>query len=180
MAAELIPFNWRDPEYVSVFEERVERLKRLRANFSALPALKLYYKNNPAQFISDWGITYDPRNPERGIPANVPFLLFPRQVEFIEWVMARWKSQTPGLCEKSRDMGVSWLAMALSCTLCLFHEGLTIGVGSRKESLLDNAGDPNSLFFKARMFLQNLPMEFLNGWSLEKGNAHMRITFSEN
>jgi phage terminase large subunit len=175
----LIPFDWKRPEYVAVFQERVERLCRLRANPQALPALKFHYKNNPAQFITDWGVTYDPRNPERGLPANIPFLLFPKQVEFIEWVLARWKGGEPGLCEKSRDMGASWLTMALSCTLCLFHDGLTIGIGSRKESLLDNAGDPNSLFFKARMFLQNLPVEFLNGWTLDKGNAHMRLSFPE-
>jgi phage terminase large subunit len=172
-------FDWRQPEYVAVFQERVERLARLRANPQSLPALKLFYKDHPAQFITDWGVTYDPRNPERGLPANIPFLLFPKQVGFIEWVLARWMAGEPGLCEKSRDMGVSWLAMGLSCALCLFHQGLTIGIGSRKESLLDNAGDPNSLFFKARMFLQNLPVEFLNGWTLDNGSAHMRLVFPE-
>lgn len=155
----------------------MERYRAIRENPQNLPALKLYYKNNPAQFITDWGMTYDPRNPERGIPAKIPFLLFPKQIEFINWVVQKWKAGEPGLCEKSRDMGASWVAMALSCTLCLFHEGLTIGIGSRKEALLDNRDDPNSLFFKARMFLQNLPPEFLNGWDLDTGNAHMRLIF---
>jgi hypothetical protein len=172
-------FDWKNPEYVAVFQERVERLAKLRAHPEAVPAVKFHYKNNPAQFITDWGVTYDPRNPERGLPAQVPFLLFPRQVEFVNFVMDRWKGGEPGLCEKSRDMGASWLTMALGCTLCLFNEGLTIGVGSRKESLLDNQGDPNSLFFKARLFLQFLPAEFLNGWSADKHSAHMRLVFPD-
>ena len=175
----MIDFNWKNPEYVAVIQERTQRLARLRAHREALPAIKLFYRDHPAQFITDFGVTYDPRNPERGIEPYVPFLLFPRQVEFINWIMDRWKAGEPGLCEKSRDVGASYIAMALSCTLCLFHHGLTIGIGSRKESLLDNQGDPNSLFFKARTFLTNLPIEFRSGWSLDDGSAHMRLTFKE-
>ena len=37
------------------------------------------------------------------------------------------------------------------------YRGLTFGVGSRKEELIDRSGDPSCLFFKARMFLQSLP-----------------------
>src|ERR1700733_7433922 len=111
MSAELIPFNWRQPVYLPVFAERVERLKRLRANPQHLATFRLFYRDHPAQFISDWGSTYDPRNPERELPSAIPFLLFPRQIEFIDWVMDRWKAGEPGLCEKSRDVGASWLAM---------------------------------------------------------------------
>ena len=40
---------------------------------STLPALRAYYKDNPADFINDWGVTLDPRKGvERGLPALVP------------------------------------------------------------------------------------------------------------
>ena len=170
-------FDWRRPEYVQVFQARTERLKRLRANPDALPDIKRYYARRPDQFINDWGQTHDPRNPERGLPASVPFILFPRQREWIDWVLERWRAQESGLVEKSRDMGASWLAMAFSCTMCLFHHGLTIGWGSRKEELVDRSGDPSSLFFKARMFLEHLPAEFLGGWNVKQHSAHMRLMF---
>jgi phage terminase large subunit len=175
--AEVIPFNWKAPDYLPVYRERVERLKRLRANPAALPALKLFYRDNPAIFINDWGCLYEPRNVERNLPTVIPFLLFPRQVELIRWIMERWKKSEPGVMEKSRDVGASWIAMALSGTLCLFYEGITIGIGSRKEDLLDNQQDPSSLMFKARMFLKYLPPEFLGDFNVEKHSAHLRLTF---
>ena len=43
---------------------------------STLPALRAYYKDNPADFINDWGVTLDPRKGvERGLPALVPPVL---------------------------------------------------------------------------------------------------------
>ena len=165
-------FDWQRPDYAAVIMERAERLRRIRANpQQTLPPLIQHYRAHPESFISDWGITHDPRNIERGLPAAIPFILFSRQVEWIQFVMERWRGGEGGLTEKSRDMGVSWLAMSLSATLCLFHKGLTIGVGSRKEQLLDNQGDPSSLFYKLRMFLEGLPPEFRP----EHASAHMRI-----
>jgi phage terminase large subunit len=177
MSAELIPFDWKHPEYVRVFQERVERLRRLRANPAALPAFKLYYRDHPAQFISDWACTFDPRNVERGLPTTVPFLLFPRQVEWIDWVLERWRAGEPGITEKSREMGMSWLMIAFSCTMCLFNPGMVIGVGSRKEEYVDSRANPKALFEKARFFLQHLPPEFLDGWDRDKHAPFARIIF---
>jgi phage terminase large subunit len=149
----------------------------LRANPQALPVLTLHYKNNPAQFISDWGMTFDPRNVERNLPTAIPFLLFPRQVEWVAWLLERWKNQEPGLTEKSREMGVSWLCVATACTLCLFNPGMVIGFGSRKEEYIDQKGNPKALFEKARFFLSSLPPEFLEGWDREKHAPFGRILF---
>jgi phage terminase large subunit len=171
------PFDFKNPDYLPIYEARTERLKRMRANPQMLQALADFYRNDPASFINDFGVTHDPRNPERGLPASIPFLLFPKQRELIAWVLDRWRGQESALIEKSRDIGASWLLMALSCTLCLFNKGLTIGWGSRKEELLDRSGDPSSLFYKGRMFLESLPPEFLGGWDMKKNSAHMRLVF---
>ncbi|HDS4103048.1 TPA: hypothetical protein QH057_003269 [Proteus mirabilis] len=53
------PFDFKNPDYPQVFEWRMERLTRIRQNPEAIPALNAYYKDNPAQFIIDWGMTYD-------------------------------------------------------------------------------------------------------------------------
>lgn len=173
------PFDFKAPDYRSVFEWRVERLRRIRANPQALPALKQFYKENPAQFIIDWGVTVDPKNVERGLPSVIPFILFPRQGEWVDEVLTSWREQKPLLTEKTRQMGFSWLSVALACTLCIFHEGMAIGFGSRKEEYVDKIGDPKSLFHKARQFLQGLPPEFRGGWDAGKNASFMRITFPD-
>lgn len=173
------PFDFKNPDYLQVFDWRVERLRRIRANPSMLPALKTFYKDNPAQFITDWGVTFDPRNVAKKLPTAVPFLLFPRQEEWIAWALERWRNNEYGLCDKSRTVGASWLAIALSCTLCLFNHQMTVGFGSRKEEYVDLSGSPKSLFYKARKFLSLLPVEFRGMWDERKHAPHMRIQFPE-
>jgi len=172
-------FDFRHPDYAAEFVQRLERLRRMRADPSMVPVLKAYYAQHPAQFIHDWGVTYDPRNLERKLPALVPFLLFPRQREWVDWVVNMWQTSEVGLTEKSRDMGVSWLAVSLSCTLCLFNPGMAIGFGSRKEEYVDKLDSPKSLFYKARVFMKFLPPELRGGWLLDRHAPYMRLTFPE-
>jgi phage terminase large subunit len=169
-------FDFRNPDYGPILQARMDRLAAIRQDPALLAALKVHYAHNPADFISDFGVTYDPRNIERGLPAAVPFILFPKQREWVEWVVARWRGQEPGVTEKTRDMGMSWLSIAFACTMCLFHEGLTFGFGSRKEEYVDKLGHPKSLFYKARLFMEHLPPEFLGGWTRDHA-PHMRISF---
>lgn len=174
------PFDFRNPDYVQVFEWRMERLKRIRAaKPDVLAALRVFYKDNPAQFIIDWGMTFEPRNVERGLPAAIPFLLFPKQEEWVQWFLERWHRQEPGITEKTRDMGMSWLTVALADTVCLFNQGVVAGFGSRKEEYVDKIGSPKALFWKARHFLRMLPPEFRGTWDAAKHAPHMRILFPD-
>ena len=174
-------FDWRAPDYDPIFAMRAERLMRLRDNPTQLPALKAFYADNPAKWVTDWGCTFDPRGPEVGLPAIVPFLLFPRQVEFIEFLHDRWKSREDGLAEKSRDMGVSWLCVAFGVWMWTFHAGTVIGFGSRKEEYVDHIGDPKSLFWKVRKFIELLPKEFKpHGFVPRIHSPFMRVLNPEN
>ena len=168
-------FDFKKPDYLKVFNWRLDKLNKIRDNPALLIDLKEYYKNNPAQFIIDWGTTSDPRNVERNLPALAPFLLFPRQEEWIHWFLDLWKNQKPGITDKSREMGLSWLTIALACTMCLFHDNLVVGFGSRKEEYVDKLGDPKSLLQKARQFISLLPHEFRGDWDIKKHAPHMRI-----
>jgi phage terminase large subunit len=169
------PFDFKNPDYLQVFDWRLERLQRIRQNPNLVPDLKNFYRTNPAQFIIDWGMTYDPRNIEVGLPTSLPFLLFPKQEEFVHWLLERWRNREPGLVIKSRELGMSWITVAIGCSLALFNHGFSMGFGSRKEALVDANGDPDSLFEKARIFLRALPREFRGGWSDKKNSAHMRL-----
>lgn len=172
-------FDFKNPDYVQVFEWRLERLEWLRKNPDDLTFLKEFYRKNPAQFIIDWGVTSDPRNIERGLPALTPFLLFERQEEWVHWFLKRWKNREPGLVDKSRELGMSWLTVCVACTMCLFNHGLIIGFGSRKEEYVDKKGDPKSLLWKGRQFLNYLPVEFLGDWNERKHSPYMRIEFPD-
>ena len=175
----MIDFDFKNPDYVAAFQWRLRKLEQLRNKPQLLPPLKVFYRDNPAQFITDWGTTYDPRNVDRGLPASIPFILFPRQVEFVAWFIERWKSREPGLADKSRDMGMSWLTVALACTVCLFNDGVAVGFGSRKEEYVDRLGDPKCLLYKARRFISGLPREFRGSWEQKRHAPHMRINFPE-
>lgn len=173
--------NWKDPDYDPIIAQRVARLRQIRATPGMLAGLKAFYKDNPAQFIADWGVTTDPRNADVGLPVTVPFVLFPKQVEFIDWLMDRWRGREDGLVEKSRDMGLSWLCVAAAGTLWLFNPGIVIGFGSRKEEYVDRIGDPKSLFWKLRAFIDALPVEFQpDGWDATKHAPFMRVLNPEN
>lgn len=171
-------FDFKNPDYLEVFKYRADNLNRLRQAPHLLPFLKTHYKNNPVQFIIDWGCTADPRNVERNLPAIVPFLPFPKQEEWLYWFLERWKRQEPGVTEKSRELGVTWLSVAISATLCLFNPGLVIGFGSRKEEYVDRLADPKCIFFKIRQFLSLLPVEFRGGWT-QRHAPHMRVTIPD-
>ncbi|KNA28260.1 bacteriophage TerL protein [Pantoea ananatis] len=173
-------FDFRNPDYTQVFEWRMERLQRIRQNPGMLPVMKAFYRDNPAQFIIDWGMTVDPRNVERGLPARIPFLLFPKQEEWIQWFVEHWRTSKPGITEKTRDMGMSWLTVGMAASLCLFNRGIIAGFGSRKEEYVDKIGSPKSLFDKARNFIGLLPVEFRGGWNPKAHAPHMRILFPEN
>jgi phage terminase large subunit len=158
-------WDWKNPDYNLIARTRMKRLAALRANPSAWGALKDLYANDAIAFVSDWGWTYDPRNADQVTEDGeakhtlVPFLLFPKQEEFLVWTYDRWVNREGGLCEKSRECGVSWLCVGFAVWMWQYRKGSVVGFGSRKEEYVDKIGDPKSLFWKARKFVQMLPVE---------------------
>jgi phage terminase large subunit len=182
MSADLQPmFDWKNPQYARIWAQRAVRLRWLRARTDALPGLRSYYAEHLADFVCDFGVTADPRLALLHPPRDVlmPFLLFPKQRAWVDWVLELARAKEAGVTEKSRDCGISWLAMATAVSLCLFNRGMVIGVGSAKEDKIDRTGDPDCLFWKARTFLKHLPPEFRGSWDETRHTAHMRIQFPE-
>lgn len=174
-------FDYRNPPYNTFFRVRADRLRKLRDNPENLPVIRRHYQCAPWDFINDWGMTFDPRAVERGQIANMPFILWPRQKEYLKWVFERWKGSGRGLVEKSRDCGVTWLSVGMAVSLWSFHDGVSLRFGSRKEDLVDRIGDPDSIFEKIRHMLRNLPDEFLpQDWSEKKYCSHMKVVNPHN
>jgi len=171
-------FDWRNPDYLSVFRRRVSKLSLIREDPDRIvPPLLAYYRDKPWQMITDWGCTSDPRNVEVGLPAVVPFVLFPKQVEWCQWAYESWRKRRPGVTPKSRESGLSWLTVAFSVCMCILYDDLTIGFGSRLARYVDEIGAPKSLFWKARAFRELLPSELSGDYDPTRDAPSMRMQF---
>jgi len=170
------PLDFKNPEYTAVFKERTKRLTGLRED-NAWHLVKRYYADgNYVDFIEDWLVTYDPRMNARGKPTMIPFLLFLKQAQYIGWLQDRKVAIEDGLCEKSRDMGISWCSLAFAVCEWSFCPGSKISFGSRKENLVDKLGDPDSLLEKFRIMIRMLPVELQPaGYSEQRHAKFMKI-----
>lgn len=149
------------PDYLLVRAWRQKQLALLEGNKKLVRGAKRFYASNLDKFILHWVDTYDPRNVARGLPPVMPLILFPRQVALVQFILSCIKAEQNGLIEKSRDMGATWVACALSVGMWLFWPGTAIGWGSRKQELVDRLGDPNSIFEKIRIIVSRIPELFL-------------------
>lgn len=122
-----------------------------------------FYRERPHEWIMDFCVTFNPRN-KHPLPRLMPFVPFARQVALITFLLSCLNDGEGGLVEKSRDMGASWICCAFSVWLWLYHDGSTIGFGSRKKEYVDRRGDPKSIFHKIRQIVENLP-----SWMLPEG-----------
>lgn len=169
-------FDWKNPDYDSILTDRIARIERMREEPGLVAGVRAHYAENPVAFIDDWAMTFDPRNAALGRPATVPFVLFPRQREFIQWLHEHWRNRRHGLVEKSRDMGATWLCVWFAIWMWNFHPGAVVGFGSRKEDYVDKTGDPDAIFWKLREGLRLLPIELLPaGFDLKEHAPYMRI-----
>lgn len=151
--------DWANPDYEAVYASRTNAIERMRANPKSIEKLKEYYSNNWAAFITDWMITYDPRKAK---VKYAPFILFPKQAEYVDWLQELYTEGKRGLAEKSRDVGFTWLSVAVGVCIWLFFPHAVVGFGSRKKELVDNGdSDPDSIFWKIRVIIDNLPVDFL-------------------
>ncbi len=172
-------FNFRKPKrYVKIIWNFKRNFKQaLSIDSRMLRYAEIYYKKYPVEFIEHWIITYDPK---RGLGIT-PFILFKKQEEFIDWVTERLEKKESGLVEKTREVGMSWLAIAWSIWAWIFRNNTKIGFGSRKASLVDTQGDLDSIFEKMRLVLRYIPSELLPlNFSVKKHTPEMRIINPEN
>lgn len=149
--------NIRLPEVIAEMTRRYYYKAVIEQNELSREAEIYKCKNDPIHWFNHWIWTYDPRGMSFGLPANIPFVLRPKQVELVDWLLERESTQTHGLIEKSRDEGMSYVVLGYFLHRWLFVEGFAGGVGSRKEELVDKKGDPKTLFHKFRDMFSKMP-----------------------
>lgn len=149
------------PDYAVEFGTRLHRLRRLKEDERLRAGMAERYRDDPIAWIGHWAVTYDPRKASTDEPTTIPFVMFDRQRDLVEFLFACVTGQQSGLIEKARDMGATWVCSAFSVWLWLYRPGASIGWGSRKEGLVDKLGDPDSIFEKMRIIIRNLPKMML-------------------
>lgn len=170
MEVEIFP-----PDYSLEYQRRINLIRLMKNDAVKREALMQHYKLSPKDFINDFCITYNPRN-QAPLIRTMPFMLFRRQEEFIDYLSECLKDRESGLVEKARDIGATWLCCAFSVWLWLFSDGAAVGWGSRKEMLVDRLGDPDSIFEKMRMIIRMLPPFMLPiGFDMKKHAGSMKI-----
>ncbi|KKW76138.1 terminase [Acinetobacter sp. Ag2] len=173
--------NTRLPEVIAEMTRRYYYKAVIEQNELSIQAEMYKCKNDPTHWFNHWIWTYDPRGMPFGLPANLPFVLRPKQVELIDWLLERENTQTHGLIEKSRDEGMSYVVLGFYLHRWLFVDGFAGGVGSRKEELVDKKGDPKTLLHKFRDMFSKMPV-----WMKPKGfvekvhDNYMRIINPDN
>lgn len=172
-----ITLAWH-PDYQAILAWRKRELIKFARDPAYLAGAMETYRNGPdgcVLFIQHWCDTFDPRNKGTKL-TRMPFVLFPKQIEFVQFVMALLNEEASGLLEKARDMGATWMCVCISVWLFLFHKGSTVGWGSRKAELVDKLGDMNAIFPKIRYVIRSLPPCFLpEGFEIDKHMGHMKI-----
>ena len=88
--------NIRLPEVVAEMTRRYYYKALIEQNDLSKQAEIYKCKNDPAHWFNQWIWTYDPRGMSFGLPANIPFVLRPKQVELVDWLIERENSQTHG------------------------------------------------------------------------------------
>lgn len=140
---------------------RVERLLALQDDLVAQAMEIELCRRDKFRFFT-WCWTYDPRLVPK--PAHVPFDLFVRQRDMVDWFDKRIELKEDGLLEKSRDVGFTWVAGGCAFHKWRFVPGFKTTFGSRKAELVDKIGDPDSIFEKIRLLYRSLPP-----WLLPEG-----------
>ena len=114
-------------------------------------------RENIIDWIIDWCWTFDPRNANIGISTTIPWIPWPKQIEFIEWFYNHYINRESGLVEKARDAGATFLFCLIFLREWRWVGGFGAGIGSNKLENVDKRDNPKAIFPKMRSIYENLP-----------------------
>jgi hypothetical protein len=136
----------------------VERAIVLARGGDALTLERLICAADPLHFITRW-VDIESKFPLRG-GRTVPFLLFPYQARIVRLYEQARRGKQGIFEDKSRQLGLSWLWMALFLHGILFEPQVSLFATSRREAEVDDGGagsTTRSLFGRVRFMYEALP-----------------------
>jgi len=132
---------------------------RVPENFELRKQINAKCANDIIWFIDNFVYTYDPRIANLGMYAMIPFILYPQQEELVKHIEMCYKGRIPWLVEKSRAEGLTEIVCAIMVHKWLFTPGFKGSIGSREVYLVDQSGNPDTIFARLRRIIYNLPPE---------------------
>ena len=151
--------------------ERHKLLQKAKNNPKLQQAIIALCKKDIMYFFDNFLWTDKNKNLFTGDePSVIPFIPFEFQKEFILETRNSIENGTRKpqerddftnvFVEKSRQMGISWVAMAIFVYGWIFHDHKYLVI-SQKEEDVDKLGDMKSLFEKIRFMIENIPTRML-------------------
>ena len=120
-------------------EIRIRSIQRawLDTHPELVAAVSDYYSAHIATFISQWMMTTDSRRVATG-STLIPFILYPKQVELVDFMVERFYAGEPGCIVKARGVGATYVACAVLVSLAVLgNRGFQATVGSATEPKID-------------------------------------------
>lgn len=164
---------------VEVLAWRSQHIAKMRADPQFKAACMQHYALHPADFITDFCMTVDPRAEVKVFP----LIMFRRQIELVGALHDCLRDNESLLVDKTRDMGASWVCLSFMLWCWLFKPNTILLAASRKELLVDRLGDASTLFHKLRVMIEWLPKDIFfpnTGFSIKDNAPYMRIMNPEN
>jgi hypothetical protein len=157
---DLNPVRWYEARDLGdrkalLLQEKVRRcsiLGRAEEDERYRDALLTRSQSNTQFFFDNFVLTYDPRDQK-----TYPMVLWPVQRRYLDFVEDCLRQQVDWLCAKSRDMGVTYINCGFAVHHWLFHYGFKTGFCANKADLVDEIGNPDTIFEKMRMIIDGLP-----------------------
>ena len=149
--------NWIRSDLKDIMFERYKLLERCNHDLEFRQLVLERCRRDVIFWINNFVFTSDPRNAAHNAPVTIPFVLYPKQEEYILWRRECLTNRKWGLIAKSRDMGISVCNIVDQTHHWLFDQEYQGSFASRKEMLVDRLSDPSSLFQKIRAVLRTLP-----------------------
>lgn len=136
-------------------------------------------KRDPVYFVNQFLKTFDPR-PTAPQP-HLDFHTYHFQDDYIYDLVEAIRNGEDIMVEKSRDMGISWVTLAVILWFWLFEAGFAAHLGSRIENYVDD-GTAKSLFWKLEYMIRNIkdPLLLPLGFELKRHRSYMKLINPEN
>jgi len=136
-------------------------------------SVKRIFEENPLFAFNTFFWTYDPRESK---DKDLPFTTYKYQDDFILELNRCIDEGEDFFCDKSRDMGVTWMVIGVFVWRFLTKRGEQLKIGSWKQEYVDRLGDMSTHFEKMRYLLSKLPKWLLpEGFDLSKHSTFMKI-----
>lgn len=116
-------------------------------------AIKEVCRNDILFYVNSFLFTYDPRLVEK----KIPFITYPYQDDAIREIQDAMSMGEDLVIPKSRDMGASWIVLLVFDHAATFRNNCKFFMMSRNAELVDDAAEPDSLFWKIDEIHRMLP-----------------------